>query len=187
MKHLFGASTFRLGFAWLGVVLLSLAAPAHASLVTSLQSEVKLLAGSKYKYTYTISNDTTSTLPVVEFTLNVGADADLTDVTGPEGWVVSYANDAVAVDWSSFSPDTDIKPGAATTFSFVSVLAPAAQDYSILGVSVDPFGIETNQGRVVSPAASTVAEPSSFLPLLLGAIVTGCRLNPFRRRTPGAG
>ena len=152
------------GFAFLG----QCSSNAQAGFITSLKVEVTPSDGGMYTYVYTMINDTKSTLPAVEFTLNVDTAAALQQLHGPSGWVISYNPADTAVDWSSFSPLTHIQPGARAAFSFTSPLSPGPQDYSLLGITTNPPAIETNQGQISSPSVASIPEPTSMIPLGIG-------------------
>lgn len=155
----------------LASALTSLAASARGDLVTTLTVDVTAQPGALNLYQYTLSNLSNSTLPVVQFDLAVAADADLQDVTVPAGWSFDYAPDAVAVSFYSDGPDSDLAPGETGLFSILSRLGPVLMDSFVIGS--DPPGQIVGQGRIGSPGAAAVPEPSSLVLATLGLAALG--------------
>jgi hypothetical protein len=164
-------------------LLLALASPectARADFITLLSAIVSDQGGGLYRYEYTLTNDASSTLSAVEFTLQVSAIATLTDVTGPTGWEITYTDGDPLVDFASPAADSDIVPGGAGIFSFSSPLGPSPGGYSILGLNETTIELGLNRGTVDSPIASALPEPSPLF--LLGTGVLGLIGYVWRRR-----
>ena len=145
----------------------------RAEFVANLSVDVSVGADGYYLYEYTLTNAPTSTLPAVQFDLAVGEDADLQDILAAAGWDVDYVAGSPGVSFFTEDPDSVIAPGSSGVFSFRSRLAPAAQEFYLVGV--DPPAFEVLDGTVESPAVtpSAVPEPSGLALLAASATVAG--------------
>jgi hypothetical protein len=168
------------------IFLISTFPSVRGDFITTLTPSVGPGPGGLTDYQYTLTNQADSTLPAVEFALSVAPGADLTSLTGPAGWVITYNPGDSSVDWSSPSPATDLLPGQSAVFDFSSPLGPVSLDYLIAGLDDTTGTVGTNQGTILSPGASSVPEPSA---LLLGGIgllgllgYEGWSRRPSRRR-----
>lgn len=151
---------------------LHIAPVACAGLITSLSVEVSPGAGGQFRYDYTLTNESTSDLPVIGFALDIAATADLTNLIGPSGWNVSYSTGDTVISWESPDPSTDLLPGFGAVFSFLSPLEPGLSDYLILGLDENTGRFETNFGQIAGPgpSISTIPEPSSILLACIGLL-----------------
>ncbi len=148
----------------------SLPSPARAGYLVDISATVTPQPGALDLYQYTIANETGSSLPTVEFTLTIDPSANLTSVTGASGWLITYSAGDNVVDWSSPSSSTDLQPGNSAIFSFLSPLGPVQQDYQIVGLTTNPFAIDTKQGQSASPGIASVPEPGSLVLVGIGAL-----------------
>lgn len=144
--------------------------PARAGLVADISSSVTPQPGGLNLYQYTITDEPSSSLPAVEFTLTVDASANLTSITGASGWLITYSTSDNIVDWSSPSSSTDLQPGNSAIFSFVSPLGAFQQNYQIVGLTTNPFAIDTKQGQIASPGIASVPEPGSLVLFGIGTL-----------------
>jgi hypothetical protein len=158
--------------AW--ILLAGFASSARADLISSLSGTATPLADGTYRYDYTLTNDTNSTLNAfsVSFALNPGDSPSR--LVGPDGWDSSVSTDLTSASWLSGGPATDLAPGMTDHFSLTSALAPGSIAYVILGADANGQSFDTINGSTVGPAsASPVPEPSTALifgPVLLGSI-----------------
>jgi hypothetical protein len=154
---------------------------ARADLITSLEVTTKAVAGGLTEYDYTFSNLSSSTVNASFLFIAVDTTANLTALTGPTGWDVSYATGDLAIAFTSPDPSVDILPGSSGVLSFDSPLAPHLASYEAAGI--DGSGnFVTNDGAILS---ASVPEPLSVVLLtvgVLGILVVNQRL----RRTRSA-
>jgi hypothetical protein len=161
--------------------LLALASPARAGFIATVTADVSPAGGDLFRYEYTLFNDFSSDFDVIDFSLDVAANADLQSITAPDGWTVAYTPGSVLYYSFSGGPDTDIAPGQVTTFSFLSPLAPALQNYSISGLNPDTFDFDTLSGAIASPSVA-VANPVPAPPGVVLAAIGGLSLLGHRWR-----
>jgi PEP-CTERM motif len=167
MRH----PTLRLPVLVCGFILLTWGlSPVRAGFITTLTPSITTLPSGLTNYQYTLTDQAGSTLPAVEFALNVDPGANLTVLTGPAGWIISYTSGDPAVDWSSPSSASDILPGQSAVFSFNSPLGPVQLSYLIVGLDDTSGTFDTNQGSITSPGANAVPEPSTLSLLGTGAL-----------------
>ena len=125
---------FRLHLAF---ALLAVGASAHsarADLVTSVSVSTKSVVGGLTEYDYTLSNMSSSTVTASSFYVAVDMTADLTFLSAPSGWDMSYATGDMAVGFTSPDPSVDILPGSFGIFSFDSPLPPTLVSYEVAGI-----------------------------------------------------
>ncbi len=165
--------------------------PARGALVTSI-TEVSTPgdATGLTRYTYTVQNNATSTLPISAFFVNVNPNFNVTQIVAPTGFDISYNPSTPGVGgmpstlgdpdilFTSSSSATDIAPQGAGVFSFESGGPSGQVPYAFRALdSTGAFASQTPAGlTTVGPAAAAVPEPSSLLLVALGAVgVLGCR------------
>lgn len=158
---------------------------ARGDFVTTLSVDQTVTAGELFQYSYTLTNQPQSDHYVAIFLLDVAADAGLRSITGPIGWDASYASGDTAISWVSSDPSTDLAPGSSAVFSFESLLAPTERDCVIAGFGDEP-PIAFNSGRIDSPGASAVPEPSPLLLLGTGTLVILGYASRRRRQSTGS-
>jgi hypothetical protein len=165
------------------VALAALVPQARAGFVAAVTAEVSTTSTGAYHYQYTLTNDASSTLAAFDVLLNVSPFANLQVVTPPDGWFSAYAPGDTSIYFLSVDPATDLAPGNATTFSFVSDLAPLAQEYSTSGVNSTTFEFDTLTGTVLSPGLGVAAVPAPSTGVLaLVGVAAGVGAAVVRRR-----
>jgi hypothetical protein len=167
--------------------LIALAASAHsarAELVTTLTVSTKSVAGGLTEFDYTLTNSPASTITASSLFVAVDPTANLTMLTAPTGWDISYATGDPAVAFTSPDPSVDIVPGASGLFSFDSPLFPNPAAYEVAGIDAN-FDYITNDGTILSAA---VPEPASVVLLTVSVLgILGLRHRLKRSRsTPPA-
>jgi hypothetical protein len=152
---------------------------ARADLITDVGVSTAPVSGGLTQYTYTVADESTSTITASFFYVAVDTTADLTTFTAPTGWDISYATGDTVVEFSSPDPSLDIMPGSLGMFSFDSPLTPVMSTDAVAGIDSN-FNYFENDGQILSPSISSVPEPSSALLCILGALGAlgfGRRLN----------
>ena len=145
----------------------------RADLITTVQADVTQLGPEDYRYDYRLTNSPQSDFAAIALEIQVDPTAALSSITGPAGWDILYIQGDPAISWSSPDAVLDLQPGDSVSFSFESILGPAADGYSVFGFDSGTFGFALNSGQALSPSA--VPEPSGFVLSLIGAVVlTGC-------------
>ncbi len=137
---------------------------AHAGLITTLEVTTEVVAGGLTEYDYTLSNLSASTINASFLFIAVDTTANLTALSGPTGWDISYATGDVAVGFTSPDASVDILPGSSGVFSFDSPLPPDLASYQVAGIDASGDFL-TNDGVILS---ASVPEPASALPLAAG-------------------
>ena len=153
----------------LAAALLAIAASAHsarADLITSLEVSTKPIAGGLTEYDYTLTNLPSSTVTASSFFVAVDATANLTMLTAPSGWDISYATGDPAVAFTSPDPSVDIVPGSFGLFSFDSLLRPDPATYEVTGIDANN-NVDANNGVILS---ASVPEPASVVLLTVGVL-----------------
>ena len=83
-------------------------------------------------YSYTLTNDLSSTLNVEGLSFAIASDAGLQSIIGPIGWDIIYFPGDTLVTWESSDISAYfITPGLSETFSFLSRLDSAQQPYLV--------------------------------------------------------
>jgi hypothetical protein len=169
----------------LALALVAIAASRHtarADLLTDLSVSTMLVSGGLTQYDYTLADLSTSTVTASSFFVVVDGTANLSALSAPSGWDISYTPGDMAVGFTSPDPSLDIMPGFSGLFSFESLLTPVLESYEVAGI--DPnFNFVVNTGVIAS--AGVVPEPSSAVLCTLGILAVlsfHCRL----RRKPSA-
>ncbi|QEH31647.1 PEP-CTERM motif protein [Aquisphaera giovannonii] len=150
------------------VLLAGSVSPARAGFLTSLDVLITPQAGNSYLYEYTLTVGAASDRPAASLVIDVSTVADLTALTGPTGWDITYAAGDSFVAWDSPAEDLELAVGASAVFSFVSSLAPGLSDYQVAGIGTNPL-LAFNTGQVGAPVAA-VPEPASLAMLASGAL-----------------
>lgn len=176
VKRLVGAMAF--------LTCVALAACAKADLIVNLDGRATPVQSGGFDYSYVLENLSSSTLPIIGFDIEVGTGADLSSITGPTGWTVSYRTGDPRVSWESPDASFDIAPGDQRSFSFHSFLGPASRTYNILSLDEDTGEFQPSSGQVVGPSTTSVPEPASMRMSLLGlALVSGYVVRKASSRT----
>jgi hypothetical protein len=152
-------------------ILLVFAVPVRGDFITTLTVDLTSQPGSLNRYEYILTDQTNSSLPVFSFSLNVASDANLSLLSGPAGWDISYNPSDSQVIWTSLDSSTDLLPGNSAHFNLFSALQPSPQGYIIAGIDESIPDLETNSGQILGPSLSAVPEPSSLTLAGLGAMV----------------
>lgn len=122
-------------------ITLAAAAPSWAQLDLELFVDVTSAPDGMFKYEYLLENFFTSSVDVNTFVLDVGDDADITEMMGPEGWEGDFdpSEATFEVAWVTDPEDGEFNIGAGQTgtFSFLSPLAPATFDYFVAKLEPD--------------------------------------------------
>jgi PEP-CTERM motif len=170
----------------LAVALLALAAGAHsarADLVTSLTVTTMPATGGLTEYDYTLTNLPASTITASFFFVAVDPTANLSFLTAPAGWDISYATGDSAVGFTSPDPSVDIVPGSFGLFSFDSPLLPIQASYEVAGIDANSNFV-TNNGMI---ASASVPEPATVVLLTAGVLgMLGVRRRLKRSRSTPA-
>ncbi len=145
---------------------------ARADLVTSLGVSTMAVSGGLTDYDYTLADLSASTVTASFFFVDVSSTANLTALSAPTGWDISYTPGDTAVGFTSSDSSYDIAVGATGLFSFDSTLAPQMAPYEIAGVDAN-YNYVPNDGMILS---ASVPEPSSVVLCTLGVLgVLGLR------------
>jgi hypothetical protein len=160
-------SGFRLCLALALIAIAGNRQSARADFITSLGVSTMAVSGGLTEYDYTLADLSTSTVTASFFYLDVDSTANLTALTAPTGWDISYTPGDTAIGFTSPAPSFDIQPGTVGLFSFDSPLTPVIAPYAIAGIDSNSNYIE-NDGVVFTP--SIVPEPSSALLCAMGAV-----------------
>lgn len=126
-----------------------------------------------YQYVYTLANSDFSFQGINTFLLTTGADAEITEITGPDEWVAEY-DPSQRLQQAAFlggvsddgercgvTDDDDLPPGGSTTFTLISPWAPEPQDYLVgrtISTADEPCLFEGGflEGMIASPSIPTV-------------------------------
>lgn len=146
---------------------LAAAASARGAFVANLGVSVGQESGGYFRYTYTLANASTSTLPAVQFDLAVDVAADLQEIAAPTGWAFDYQAGSESISFFADVLSAPIVPGASAVFSFLSILGPGSQAYYLVGSN--PPGFQVLDGEIAAPAA--VPEPPSWMILASSSAV----------------
>lgn len=149
-------------------------ATTSAGLITSFSVEIAPIAG-QLEYIYLLSNLQTSTLSVIDLSIDVDVAAGLASITSPIGWVASYNDGDSFISWQSSDVLFDLQPGGTDVFTFRSDLPPSKQGFSILGIDENSPDFDFNDGLIDTPTsvASSVPEPLSILHLFAACLAGG--------------
>jgi len=160
----------------------ALAAPARGNLITDLTVSVSPPSGGLYTYSYTLTDETSSTLGASQLFLAVAPGAGLSAISAPTGWDVFYAAGDPDVSFLSSDSSFDISPGTAGKFSMTSAFGPALASDLVRGLDDSTGTFAENSGTILTPSA-VVPEPSA---LVLGVLGAACAvaLGLARRRPP---
>jgi hypothetical protein len=142
---------------------------ARAGLITNVTVSTTPVTGGLTQYDYTVSNESSSTITASFFFVAVDTTANLSVMTAPTGWDISYATGDPVIELSSPNSSLDIIPGASGQFSFESPLAPVITTDAVAGIDSN-FNYVENDGSTSGPALASVPEPSSVLLCALGAV-----------------
>ncbi len=140
---------------------LALTAPAQAG----FQATVTVTTApfnSLTQYTYTVTDLATSTDNIGSFSLSVPADANLSLIAMPTGFLALYTPGDLTIEFDSTDPSFDITPGSFGMFHFLSPDKPGSTSFAL----TDYNNFATFTGSVVGPAS--VPEPGSLILLVLG-------------------
>ena len=160
------------GMALAVLFLMGAGTTARGDLVTTLTETDGPTPGGKVLYTYSLTNELTSTQLATLFQLSVSADADLMSIGNDIGWDVTYAPGSTEILFTSaIQPNgttNDLAPGSTGIFTFESLLGPTNVPFLIVGLNpAGGFG-DTNSGNIAGPGVRTVPEPASLVGLTLG-------------------
>jgi hypothetical protein len=170
---------FRLPLAVALVVMAASGQSARAGLLTTLDVSTKAVPGGLTEYDYTLSNLPASTVTASSFFVAVETTADLTMLTAPSGWDISYATGDLAVAFTSPDPSVDILPGSSGLFSFDSPVTPNLAAYQVAGIDANGNFV-VNNGVILS---ASVPEPATAALLAVGVLgVLGLQYRLKRRR-----
>jgi hypothetical protein len=153
----------------LAMALVAIAASHHsvrADLITDLSVTTTPESGGLTLYSYTLADLSTSTITASSFFVVVDTTANLSALSAPTGWDISYTAGDTAVGFTSPDPSLDIMPGFSGPFSFESLLTPVLVPYEVAGI--DPnFNYVVNTGVILG---ASVPEPSSAVLCTLGIL-----------------
>jgi hypothetical protein len=153
----------------LAIALLAMAAStrsARADLVTTLDVSPMSMPGGLTEYDYKLSDLSTSSITASSFFVAVDATANLTRLSAPVGWDISYDPGDLAVAFTSPDPSFDVMIGSSGLFSFDSLLGPVLAPYEIAGIDSN-YNYLTNDGTIYS---ASVPEPASAALLAVGVL-----------------
>ena len=142
---------------------------ARAGLITDVSVSTTPVSGGLTEYDYTVSNESASTITASFFFVAVDTTANLSAMTAPTGWDISYATGDTVIEFSSPDSSLDIIPGSFGLFSLDSPLTPVISTDAVAGVDAN-FNFVQNDGTILAPALASVPEPSSALLCALGAL-----------------
>jgi hypothetical protein len=180
-----------------------LASPAFAGEISASATISSVPDGANFDYTINLTNTSTgaSADPIATFWFSWVPGADFMNtapvsVTNPTGWTDVVTNggatDGFAIQFDSTTAANDLAPGASASFSFVSATTPAqlAGNSPFHSTSPELTSFVYSQGPLmgdgfgaflVTPAVSSVPEPSSLVLGLFG-IVTSFGYMQFKNR-----
>jgi hypothetical protein len=180
-----------------------LASPAFAGEISASATISSVPDGANFDYTINLTNTSTgaSADPIATFWFSWVPGENFMNtapisVTTPAGWmdVVTHggATDGFAIQFDSTTAANDLAPGASTSFSFVSATTPAqlAGNSPFHSTSPELDSFVYSQGPLmgdgfgaflVTPAVSSVPEPSSLVLGLFG-VVTSFGYMQFKNR-----
>ena len=138
---------------------------ARAGLITNVTVATTPVAGGLTQYDYTVSNESSSTITASFFFVAVDTTANLSVMTAPTGWDISYATGDPVIEFSSPNSSLDIIPGTSGQFSFESPLTPLITTDAVAGIDSN-LNFVQNDGFTLGP----VPEPSCVLLCGLGAL-----------------
>jgi hypothetical protein len=160
---------FRLCLALALVAIVGSRQCARADLITDVGVSTTPVSGGLTQYNYTVSDQSTSTITASFFFVAVDITANLTVMTAPTGWDISYATGDTVVEFSSPASSFDIVPSSVGMFSFESPLTPVISTDAVAGIDSNNSYFE-NDGVILSPSIASVPEPSSALLCVLGVL-----------------
>jgi hypothetical protein len=170
----------------LAMALVAIAASRHsarADLMTDLSVSTMPVSGGLTQYDYTLADLSTSTVTASSFFVVVDGTANLSALSAPTGWDISYYTPGdTAVGFTSPDPSLDIVPGSSGMFSFQSLLTPVLVPYEVAGIDANNNYV-VNTGVIFS--AAIVPEPSSAVLCTLG-ILGALSFHRRLRRKPSA-
>jgi hypothetical protein len=142
---------------------------ARADLITNVGVSTTPVSGGLTQYDYTVSDESSSTITASFFFVAVDTTANLSAMTAPSGWDISYATGDTVIEFSSPDPSLDIIPSSFGLFSFESPLTPVMTTDAVAGIDSN-FNFVQNVGTTLGPALASVPEPSSALLCALGML-----------------
>jgi hypothetical protein len=160
---------FRLCIALTLVAIVGGRPSARAGLITNVAVSTTPVSGGLTEYDYTVSDLSSSTITASFFFVAVDTTANLSAMSAPTGWDISYATGDPVIEFSSPDPSLDIIPGSFGLFSFDSPLAPIITTDAVAGIDSN-FNYVQNVGSILGPAVASVPEPSSALLCALGIL-----------------
>jgi hypothetical protein len=143
--------------------------PSRAGPVTDLAVNVTPKPGGLFEYDYALAVEQSSTLGAAQLFLAVSPIADLSAVSAPSGWDISYTPGDPDISFLSSDPSFDIAVGSFGLFSLTSAVGPAPGDFLVRGLDDHTGTFAENRGTLDVPLA-TVAEPPG---LTLGVLASG--------------
>ena len=120
---------------------------AHGGFLTTLTVITTPEAGGLTLYSYTLTDQPTSTINAEVFILQVSSQANLQTITGPDTWDLAYNPGDSQVIWSSPDPSTDLLPGSSASFTLESSLPPILQDFQLFGADSSGTVFGSNPGN----------------------------------------
>jgi hypothetical protein len=142
---------------------------ARADFITDVTVSTTPVSGGLTQYDYTVSDESISTITASFFFVAVDTTANLSAMTAPTGWDISYATGDTVIEFSSPDPSLDIIPGSFGMFSFESPLTPILSTDAVAGIDSN-FNFVQNVGPILAPAIASVPEPTSALLCALGVL-----------------
>lgn len=153
-----GKSTGRMLFAtFFGVLLFTMTAQA----VPIVTPSVDHTGGGLYSYRYELTNPLTETENIFDFGLFFTG--DITNVTSPTGWDVTFGTGFI--DWFSTDIAYDLMVGKVLGgFSFFSSLGPGEVQFTSLGYDPGTNDLGTPfTGMTIGPKPSQIPEPTTMV------------------------
>ena len=159
---------------------------ARADLITNVGVSTTPVSGGLTEYDYTVSDESSSTITASFFFVAVDTTANLSAMTAPSGWDISYATGDPVIEFSSPDPSLDIIPGSFGLFSFDSPLTPVLTTDAVAGIDPNSNFVQ-NVGTTLGPVVASVPEPSSTVLCTLGMLgVLSCHRRLKRNRSARA-
>jgi hypothetical protein len=158
--------------------------PTRGDLITDLTVNVSQATGGLYTYSYTLTDESTSTLGASQLFLAVSPNANLSSVSAPSGWDLFYTAGDPDVSFLSRDSSFDIAPGTSGLFAMTSVVGPAAGADLIRGFDDNAGTFAQNTGTVLTASAP---EPSSLVLGVLGAAGAAVYCRARRRHSARGG